>query len=648
MDFFASQDAARKKTSLLFFYFGLAVFFIIVAIYLAIVFFFVYQKSKAGQFSPTQIWDLELFVSVTGATLLVVICGSLYKISILRSGGESVAEMLGGKLIPASTNNFLEKRLLNIVEEMAIASGVPVPPVYLMEKEKGINAFAAGFTPDDAVIGITRGSLETLNREELQGVVAHEFSHILNGDMWLDLKLMGFLHGILLIALIGRSILRGSSRSRNNKNSGGAALLGLVLLILGYIGVLFGKLIKSAVSRQREYLADASAVQFTRNPPGLAGALKKIGGLTIGSLVDHSQAEEISHMFFSNGLKASWIGAFSTHPPLDDRITRLDSAFKGIYPKVSRNQSQEPGEDLIDKAGRHVKEQQSFGQFPKGAGMIALAILAADPKNVTRDIGAPLRGHMEYASRLLDSLPAQVREAASDPFGARAVIYGLLLDQDETVRSLQMDHLRNAADQAVFEATENILPAMLSLEEEVRLPLMDLAMPSLRSMSLDQFRLFEENINSLVKIDRRVSLFEFTLQHVIVRRLEKKFVTPQRSITEIDSIQEVAEEISCILSILANLGHESDEARQAFSGAAATFAERSSTLHYMRRMECKDIKLADILNHLASLRPRVKQSLITACFQCLVHDKQITMKEAEFFRLLVYALDCPLPPWVKI
>jgi hypothetical protein len=442
--------------------------------------------------------------------------------------------------------------------------------------------------------------------------------------------------------------LRGSSRSRNSKNSGGVALFGLVLLILGYVGVLFGKLIKSGVSRQREYLADASAVQFTRNPHGLAGALKKIGGLTAGSLVNHNKAEEISHMFFSNGLKASWLGAFSTHPSLADRITRLDPAFKGNYPKVQRNQAHDPGEDLIDKARSSVKEQQSFEQMPKGAAVVALAILASDPKNVTRDIGNPLREHMEYARRLIDSLPVQVREAASDPFGARAVIYGLLLDQDESVRSHQMEHLKVAADQAVFEATEKILPSMLSMEEEVRLPIMDLAMPSLRSMSLDQFRRFEENIISLVKIDQRVSLFEFTLQHVIVRRLERNFVTPHRSIREIDSIRDVAEEISCILSLLANLGHESEEARLAFTGAAATFIQHGSTLHYMNRKQCKDIKLADILNRLANLSPRVKQSLIAACFQCLVHDKQITMKEAEFFRLLVYALDTPLPPWVKI
>ncbi len=648
MDFFASQDDARKKTSLLLFYFGLAVLFIIIAVYLAVAFFFVYQKSRTGQFSPDQFWNLELFATVSLAILLVVVLGSLYKISALRSGGARVAEMLGGRLVPASTGDFLEKRLLNIVEEMAIASGVPVPPVYLMENEKGINAFAAGFSPDDAVIGVTRGSLETLNRQELQGVVAHEFSHILNGDMWLDLKLVGFLHGILLIALIGRSILRGSSRSRNSKNSGGAALFGLALLILGYIGVFFGKLIKSGVSRQREYLADASAVQFTRNPQGLAGALKKIGGLAKGSLINHNGAEEISHMFFSNGLKASWIGALSTHPPLDERIARLDPTFNGEYPKVLRSQGREAGADQTDSAERTAGDRQPSAQIQTATAGIALAILAADPKSVTRNIGGPLREHMEYARQLIDSLPAQVHEAANDPFGARAVIYGLLLDQDEVIRSRQMEYLGSAADQAVYETTRAILPQMLTLEEEVRLPLMDLAMPSLRSLSIDQFRRFEENINSLVRIDRRISLFEFTLQHVIVRRLERNFITPHRTVTHIDSIGKVAGKISCILSLLANLGHDSEEAVHAFTAAAAIFAEESPVLEFMDREACSDIDFASVLDEVSRLVPKVKQSLITACFQCLVHDKKITMKEAEFFRLLVYALDCPLPPWVKI
>jgi Zn-dependent protease with chaperone function len=643
MDFFASQDTARRKTSQLLLYFGLAVFFIIIAIYMAITFFFLYQQSETGAFDSGRLWNPDLFVSVVSITILVVISGSFYKIAILRSGGARVAEMLGGRLIPVSSQDFFKKRLLNTVEEMAIASGVPVPPVYLMEGEKGINAFAAGYTPEDAVIGITEGALQTLNREELQGVIAHEFSHILNGDMWLDLKLVGFLHGILLIAMIGRSILRGSSRSRGSKNSGGAVLFGLVLLILGYIGVLFGKLIKSGVSRQREYLADASAVQFTRNPLGLAGSLKKIGGLASGSLIENIRAEEISHMFFSNGLKTSWLGLFSTHPPLAERIVRLDPAFDGIFPKVILKQVSTSGAEKSE-----TKEKQAGVKISKGAAVIALAVLAADPQNVTRSIGAPVREHMEFARNLLDNLPQQIRETASDPFGARAVIYGLLLDKAEDVRARQLEHLKFSADQPVFEATEKIFPLIQDLDEDVRLPLMDLAMPSLRSMSLEQFRKFEGNINSLVRIDERISLFEYVLEHVVVRRLEKSFITTQRSVKVIGSAREVAEEISSILSLLANVGHDDSRAAQAFADAAAIFKLQDGVLHYLSKKDCNKLRLDTVLNRLAQLNPKVKQSLISASFQCLVHDKQITMKEAEFFRLLVYALDTPLPPWVKI
>jgi Zn-dependent protease with chaperone function len=643
MDFFASQDAAHRKTGLLLLYFALAVIFIIVAIYLAFIFIFLYQQNGTGQLAVQRFWNPDLFFTCVVGTLGVVGLGSLYKISVLRSGGVRVAEMLGGRLIPAGSNDFLEKRLLNVVEEMAIASGVPVPPVYLMENEKGINAFAAGFTKDDAVIGITRGALDTLNREELQGVVAHEFSHILNGDMWLDLKLVGFLHGILLIALIGRSILRGSSRSRNSKNSGGAVLFGLILLILGYIGVLFGRLIKSSVSRQREYLADASAVQFTRNPNGLAGALKKIGGLSAGSLIVNNRAEEISHMFFSNGLKSSGLEFFSTHPPLLERILRLDPAFDGVFPKVIEKQEQLP--DIERPA---AKRNGAQGLTQAGTAAIALSVLAAAPENITRDIGLPVREHMDYARRLLDSLPEQIHTAAHDPFGARAVIYGLILDRDMEVRQLQLNHLKTSADREVYEATEKIAPLMLDLAEESRLPLMDLAMPSLRSLSLKQFRTFEQNINRLVMADKRVSLFEFVLEYVVVKRLEKNYTTSQGNVKEIRSLQEAANEISCTLSFLANRGHEHKEAAEAFQAAAATLDHRGDVLKYLTPEDCRKTKLADVLNRLAQLNQKIKKTLIAACFQCLVYDKKITMQEAEFFRLLVYALDVPLPPWVKI
>ncbi|MDX1776272.1 MAG: hypothetical protein R3297_06795, partial [Desulfobulbales bacterium] len=258
------------------------------------------------------------------------------------------------------------------------------------------------------------------------------------------------------------------------------------------------------------------------------------------------------------------------------------------------------------------------------------------------------REHMEYARRLLETLPRELLDSASDPFGARAVIYGLLLDKNEEVQANQIAHLRSVADRPVFAATEKILPLMLTMNEEARLPLMDLSMPSLRSMSLEQFRKFEENVSSLVRIDERISIFEFILEHVVVRRLEKNFITPQHTVKEIESIQEVADDVSCVLTLLANIGHAEDDAAQAFAGAAATLDQSGATFRYHTKEECKRIRLGRVLNRLAQLNPKVKQTLITAFFQSLVHDKKITMKEAEFFRLLVYALETPLPPWIKI
>ena len=324
MDFFQSQEAARRKTSTLIVYFVLAVLAMIASVYLAgvaIVF-------ATGDMPLEKCWNPRFFCVVSLFTLGVVLCGSLYKIATLRGGGESVARMLGGRLLEPARATPPELRLLNVVEEMAIASGTPVPPVYLME-EPGINAFAAGFTPADAVVGVTRGAVERLSRDQLQGVIAHEFSHILNGDMRLNIRLMGFIFGILCLSLFGRILMR----TRGKKNP--LPLFGIALFIVGSLGVFFGKLIKSAVSRQREFLADASAVQFTRNPDGIAGALKKIGGLALGSRLQSPEAESASHMFFANGLGRGFVALMATHPPLTERIRRIDPSFTGEFPKVS-------------------------------------------------------------------------------------------------------------------------------------------------------------------------------------------------------------------------------------------------------------------------------------------------------------------------
>jgi Zn-dependent protease with chaperone function len=297
VDFFARQDKARRNTKLLVFYFSLAVIFLILAVYAAasLIFSGIELKNSLDEASFT--WSqLELLLWTAIGTLAVILIGSVFKTLQLARGGSAVAELLDGRLVNSNARDADERKLLNVVEEMAIASGVPVPQVYVMDGEASINAFAAGHSASDAAISVTRGCMTMLSRDELQGVIAHEFSHILNGDMRLNLRLIGLIFGILCLTVIGRVLVR----SRGRKNP--LPLLGIALIIIGWAGVFFGRLIQAAVSRQREVLADASAVQFTRNPAGLAGALKKIGGLAYGSRLQSPHAEEASHLFFANGL----------------------------------------------------------------------------------------------------------------------------------------------------------------------------------------------------------------------------------------------------------------------------------------------------------------------------------------------------------
>ncbi len=322
MDFFEQQAKAHRKTKWLVIYFVMAVAAMIAANYICMMLFFYVgmQKDPHHRYDDEprpriSFWDSRVFVGVSIITIAIVGIGSAYKTSALSSGGSAVSEMMGGRLINTNTTDADERKLLNVIEEMSIASGVPMPQVYVMDEENGINAFAAGHKPGDATVSVTRGCMKLLSRDELKGVIGHEFSHILNGDMRLNLRLMGTIFGILCLAILGRILLqtvRGGDRGKNP-----LPIVGLVLLIIGYIGVFFGRLIQAAVSRQREFLADASSVQFTRNPGGITGALKKIGGLgEMGSRLSHAHAEELSHMFFGNGVSEAFIGLLETHPPL--------------------------------------------------------------------------------------------------------------------------------------------------------------------------------------------------------------------------------------------------------------------------------------------------------------------------------------------
>jgi Zn-dependent protease with chaperone function len=457
MDFFEAQDRARRRTRRLVVLFVFAVAGTIAAGYfLAVALLrhsprhdrpdYIYSRLD----DRMQWWYPDVFAGIAGATLAVVGFASLYKWSQMKQGGAAVAEMVGGRAVDPGTTDLRERRLLNVVEEMAIAAGIPMPAVYVLDEEPGLNAFAAGLTTADAAVAVTRGTLDKLSRDELQGVIAHEFSHILNGDMRLNVRITAIVFGILVIGLVGRGILRGlfygraRPRGGGRDKGGGIAVLvavGLALLIIGYIGYFFGRLIQAAVSRQREFLADASAVQFTRNPLGIGGALKKIGGYALGGTMIHNSAGEIGHFFIAQAFRSNFGGLWATHPPLDERIRAIEPQWDGRFfdpPEVvdiARESFATAGfgggtRYPADETLRRVHEAQP--NIPPPRPVVRMAF---EPVKAVGNIGALTDSHFRHAQLLLDAIPARLREAVRDPARAQAVVYGLLPPATRSRRS---------------------------------------------------------------------------------------------------------------------------------------------------------------------------------------------------------------------
>ncbi len=647
MDFFGNQEQARRKTGVLVVYFLLAVVLITLAVYLVatLVAAVAGAKLQGSAGGASHLWNPSLLAISSCVALAVILGGSLFEVLRLgRGGGAMVASRLGGRPVPPNTTDHAERRLLNVVEEMAIASGVPMPPVYIMDEEDGINAFAAGYTPSDAVIGVTRGTVELLDRDELQGVIGHEFSHILNGDMRLNIRLMGILFGILMLAIIGQILLRSMSmgRVRTRGRGGGAAvavfLAGLGLMIVGYVGVFFGRLIKAAISRQREYLADAASVQFTRNPDGLAGALAKIGGLVRGALIMTPRAEDASHMFFGQARKTAFVNMMATHPPLEERIRRIDPSFTGEFAKVEPPHSR--GQEARVAAGAEAVQQLAGPTPPR----LSRDPVDVRPETVMASIGAPMQQHVETARWMLATLPPEVLDACREPMEARAVIYALLLDTGETVRDRQLERLRREAEPGAVAATQRFAGLMGEVEDVCRLPLVDLCIPALKTLSESQYGVFRANVEELAAADEEIDLFEYTLIQSLVRNLDAQFVGPRTGAAQIYAVRGLARECSVLLSTLARIGHDDEGiAREAFEAAASELREPKARFSFAAPDESTLGEVDTCLNRLALATPKIKKRIVSACLRCLVHDNKVTVDEAELFRAVSYALDVPVP-----
>ncbi|MBG87922.1 MAG: hypothetical protein CMO80_13610 [Verrucomicrobiales bacterium] len=618
VDFFGQQDQARRKSGRLVFYFVVAIILTGILVYGAMVLILGFATKK-----PVPIWNSELFMWSSAGTLLVIGLGSLFKTLELSAGGKAIAEMLGGRLLDQPHASGEERKLLNVVEEMAIASGVPVPDVYLLDHEDSINAFAAGYTINDAVIGVTRGCLQKLNRSELQGVMAHEFSHIFNGDMKLNQRLTGWIHGLLFIAILGRIMLQfGHVRSSNNKNNIGP-FIGLALMVIGGVGMLAGRLIKAAISRQREFLADASAVQFTRNPDGISGALKKIGGFS--SKLHSPKAEEASHMFFGSGV-SSFMSAFATHPPLPERIKRIDPAFDG---------NMDVGESsMVADEGSNLVSQLSGGASPASGPVTA--------GRVVQQIGWLDQEHIDYAHNLIDGLPEELVAAAHEPFSAVSLAYGLLISPNPGTRRGQLQFLGNNESEAIVVETARLLPAIEKLDARSRVPLVEMCLPALRQIAQSQYNIFRSNVRALSEADRQIDLFEFALEKILIRHLEPTFIGVREFPIRFKRLHQVEEECNVILSAIAYMSHEDDaEVARAYAKAIEALDAPSQQLPLQA---CGLGAVDRAMMRLAECSPEIKRLMVHACAESVAVDGVIRAEETEMLRAVCATLDVPCPP----
>jgi Zn-dependent protease with chaperone function len=659
MDFFERQDKARRKTKLLVFYFIVAICSLILAAYVAVFATFRGKEmlGAIGEASFT-LWQPDLFFWTALGTLVVIAIGCAAKTHELSAGGSAVAQMLDGRLVNSNATEADERKLLNVVEEMAIASGIPVPQVYLLENEAGINAFAAGHSTGDAAIGVTRGGMKMLSRDQLQGVIGHEFSHILNGDMRLNVRLMGLIFGILCLTVVGRVLLR----TRGKKNP--LPLLGLALIIIGWIGVLFGRLIQAAVSRQREFLADAASVQFSRNPDGLAGALKKIGGLSRdgfsaasgerttsgGSQLDSPHAQEASHLFFANGLRSSVIGLMSTHPPLEERIRALDPAFDGTFPTVAPQKIAQP--PPLPTAAHRSQPPPLPPPIPvfhrsevAGSGIMGTAIVA---QALLPDVGRPTTDHLQYAADLRQSLPPALKSAARDPLGASALLYALLLSNESAAREKQLTELATATSVQIRDETLRVWPETQNINVQTKIPLVDLALPALRQLSLAQFQQFRTAIHTLVESDRQIDLFEYMLQKIVLRHLEPSFVPTPKPVTQFYDLKPLAADCGVLLSAMAYAGQEDSALAEAafVRGAQPLSLMAKSEIPFLPKADCDLSRLDTALDRLAHSVPQIKKNVLNACAETVAADGIIQGPEAELLRAIADSLDCPIPPFI--
>jgi Zn-dependent protease with chaperone function/uncharacterized tellurite resistance protein B-like protein len=677
-NFFQRQEEARASSLRLIPLFLFAIAGVVVAVYVVFtviafvtggfIHFWrgVFQDGLTYDFP---FWEADRAIVIALIVLVLFLYNSIRKTLQLREGGRAVAALLGAKRINPGAEDPQKRRLLNVVEEMSIASGVPVPDVYVLEREPSINAFVAGHSIDDMIVGATGGAMKYLSRDELQGIIAHEYSHIFNGDMALKMRLMGWVHGLFAVTAIADWVMdrRNASFDREFANTGEVKLyggqmfmdifisiVGFILSFIGWHGAVFGRMIKAAVSRQREHLADAAAVQYTRYPEGLAGAFEKVQKWPDGAKVICPHAEEASHMFFADALQGDQFFLFlSTHPPIGERINRVRNMM-GRAPSQA---------EIAKKETEAMRLEESKQPAPKPKTKDSITVqrppilqqLSTDlplPPVVTpatealAQVGMPMAEHLVFATKLLESLPEELKSAAHDTERAKALMFALLLSSDPGVRTMQLESVKQAENETAITQTTHLHELVAKLPAHARIPLVELALPALRGMSAEAYRAFDQLVRKLVMADQELDVFEFALQHILRRHLGAHFLGRSSPDIRYHTVKALAGDVSVLLSALASVGQLAWR-QEAFDKGVKSINSTQFTLRLLPADQCSLNTLEAALNNIREAGPSVKRTILQASVEVVAADNQIHPAEGELLRAVADALDCPMPPLVN-
>ncbi len=677
-NFFQRQEEARTSSMRLIPLFLLAIMGVMVAVYVVFtvialvvsgfIYFWrgVFQEGLSYHF---QFWETDRAIVIALIVLVLFLYNSIRKTLQLREGGRAVAALLGAKRVNPGTEEPDKRRLLNVVEEMSVASGVPVPDVYILERESSINAFVAGHSIDDMIVGVTGGAVKYLTRDELQGIIAHEYSHIFNGDMALKMRLMGWVHGLFAVTAIADWVMdrRNASFDREFANTGEVKLsggqmfadifisiVGFILSFIGWHGAVFGRMIKAAVSRQREHLADAAAVQYTRYPEGLAGAFEKVQKWPDGAKVVCPHAEEASHMFFADALQGDQFFLFlSTHPPIGERINRVRNmmgrapSHAEIAKKETEAMRLEEGKQPAPKP--KAKDSITVQRPPILQQMstdLPLPPVVTSASEALAQVGMPMAEHLVFATKLLESLPEELKSAAHDTERAKALMFALLLSSDPSVRTLQLEGVKQAENETAVTQTTQLHELVAKLPAHARIPLVELALPALRGMSAEAYRTFDQLIRKLVMADQELDVFEFALQHILRRHLGAHFLGKPSTEIRYHTVKALAGDVSVLLSALASVGQLAWR-QEAFDKGVKSINSTQFTLRLLPADQCSLNTLEAALNNIREAGPSVKRTILQAGVEVVAADDQIHPAEGELLRAVADALDCPMPPLVN-